>query len=503
MDRTFIWSKQRRTIKGKGTREAYFLDTARSSKQILNKFDNLYFDNEQDIEKFYKKINGSCLYIFTNRGDWKLSCGKSSTCYLPTISLASKQLPRKDNLGRKLNNDRKSFENSFEFCKDIFKQLENSGYVINAVTFIKDNDFDNYIKKVAQEFEKQSQLNKDSLSIEGKKDPNEQLKTDLANNAAENLSKDVVKDAMKESYMLERIKEYFENQHTLREDFSLHIEDIVDADSIERWQDKPAIEVIKAAKKKDRSAIEFIYYQMRGTIAKKMWSDFLGPNKEIAYKRLRDGAKEEWLSIAWQVLTSGFSASLTAYGTERSEIGAIDQFDPGKVKDEDKLWNAFAYIYANKLHLAAKDIGESDKRTGISGVGDNNIETSDISKFNGKAEDSEAFEYKDKSTEDTAIDNIEASEFMDNWKKFVQDDELNNKKRGVSYANALAAILENPEETNLKNLAATIGLARMTFKTYVEKAIEIMDYYGIDQEDLFKGLNTFGSRKVVSYLDKA
>lgn len=503
MEKTYIWSKQKRTIKGKGTREAYFLNLQLSTQQmVIKKFANLYFDNEQDIEKFYKKVNGNCLYIFTNRGDWKISCEKSSTSYLLALILSSKQLPRKDKTGRKFPNERAYFE-SFECCKDILKLLEQSAYFIEGVKFIKDNDFDNYIKKTVQEFEKQSQSNKDTLTIEGKKDPNEQLKTDLANNAAENLSKDVVKNAMKESYMLKRIKEYFENQNHLREDFSLHIEDIVDPSAIEKWDGKPAIDVITAAKKKNKSAIEYIFYKMRGTIAKKMWSDFLGPNKEIAYKRLRDGAKEEWLGIAWQVLTGGFSASLTAYGTERSEIGAIDQFEPGKVKDEDKLWNAFAYIYANKLHLAAKDVGESDKRTGISGVGDNNIETSDISKFNGKAGDSETFEYKDKSTEDIALDNIEASEFMTNWKKFVQDDELNNKKKGVSYANALAAILENPEETNLKNLAATIGLARMTFKTYVEKALEIMDYYGIGQNDLFNGLNTFGPKKVVSYLDKA
>ena len=87
-----------------------------------------------------------------------------------------------------------------------FMMTERDGFytVINASSidqfFNITNDFDNYIKKVAQEFEKQSQLNKDSLSIEGKKDPNEQLKTDLANNAAENLSKDVVKDAMKENF---------------------------------------------------------------------------------------------------------------------------------------------------------------------------------------------------------------------------------------------------------------------------------------------------------------
>ena len=395
----------------------------------------------------------------------------------------------------------------YEDFEDVIAINSRAGKILKRVVVHDPNE---YKKLKSSIIEKQETVNNDLLQIT-KDDPNNALKNEIANAAATNFSKDIYNDALKmkefimEDYMIKRIREYFSNfkgVRRLNEDFSLHIEDIISPSSISKWRDAPAREVIEAAKKKNRSAVEFIFYKMRNVIAKKLWNDYLGPNRGVALRRLRNGADQEWLSIAWQVLTGGFAASKTAYGKDRSEIGTIDQFDIDKVQDPDKLWNAFSYIYANKLHLAAKDVGESEQRTGITGVGEDGISTSDISKFSGKNEDSR-FEYQDRSTEDKALYNVSMGDFISNWKSFVQDKELNTKKsNNVSYANAFATILENPEETNLKNLAEKIGLARMTFKTYVEKAIEIMDEYGIDQEDLFNGLKKFGSSKIASYLDR-
>ena len=385
----------------------------------------------------------------------------------------------------------------------VFSILKQIGQLNNCIGYglIKDDEFKNEIEKNSLNLEKQSQLNKDSLSIENK-DPNEQLKKDIAATTAENMSKDPIKVAsgMKESYMLKRIKEFFENQKHLREDFNLHLKDIISKNSIERWKDVDAVDVITAAKGGSKSAIEYIFYKMESVIAKTMWKNFLGPNKDVAYKRLNSGSKEEWVSIAWQVLTGGFAASLKANGEERHAQSMLDYYDVNKTNSSN-IWADFARIYGQKLALAAGDFNTSESRTGISSSRD--IEVNDISKYANDESSLEDHDYG--STEDIAINNIMDEEFLGKWKQFVQDEELNHKKNkdSPSMANVLFEVLDNPEETNMKNLADSIGLARGTFKAYLENALNIMtSIYDIDPSELFGQLKNYGATKIKSYLDR-
>ncbi len=482
-------------------------DDGKTYKTIDPKMAKLVYTNE-DMGQLYNYVKDNALYLYYKSPKRplfvKLFCEKDKNGNFKAITSNEVSLPQANNNTRNC----KIESSRLKFIAGLSKYLGTANFKLDTVLYVKDVSRNDYLIKA----EKQLSQNKDKLSIDQQEDKNEQLKKDLAAKTGENMSKDIYQAAMKENYMIKRIKEFFENQKHLTEDFALHIDEIVSPASISEWEGEDASKIIRAAQKGSRTAREYIFYKMEGAIAKTMWHNFLGSNKDAAYRRLRDGAKEEWLSIAWQVLTGGFSASLTAYGTERSEISTLDQFDLSKVKT-DNIWSAFTVIYTQKLGLAAKDFNEANARSGISGTGDNNITTSDYAKYSNVDNDDESnysgvsdegFEGGYENPESYALHNAAHSEFMNKWKEFVQDEELNTKKKGVSPANVLSAVLSNPEETNMKNLADDIGLARMTFKVYLEKAIEIMtSYYGIEPQELFSELKSNDSSKIASYLDAA
>lgn len=274
------------------------------------------------------------------------------------------------------------------------------------------------------------------------------------------------------------------------------------------WEDKDFADCIKAAKKGDQTAIGYIMYIMEPAIVSSYWKNYVGPSGKLGQIKInKDGGLKQsflsWIGIALKTLVYGGRATKRKDGSDKIKASTLKGFDLSKVTG-DPL-RQFAVLFRRDLITQATDINTEKKRRGLSGDGDDELSVFSLNDFDGGEDAGERFAsqvdhsiYSPSSIEDDVFAHLSNEGFKGKWLDFCQDDELNHGK--VTPAQCFKLLLENPGETNLRNLADKVGCSRNSFQTYCQKAVSILKDYDLSYQDLMQAIDNYGSEKIASYL---
>src|SRR5574344_1883386 len=302
--------------------------------------------------------------------------------------------------------------------------------------------------------------------------------------------------------VLRRIREYFRYNRHFMESQNFSTKDFVNPASIEEWNGVDSKKVLTAAKRGEKSALEYLFYKADPLVKSIYWKNFLGPNGLARSNRIRNGSREDWLSIAWITLTDGYTEGTRLNGEEKNQKGAIELYMPSKVTGNPLT--AFMSIYRLKLMDAAKEANRASNNHGINAdiADDQNIHVGDLKMYDDSDREAVPEEYIQKDdTSENMMMSIEDEEFMENWSSFVQDETLQKENsKGFSAAKVFKCVLKNKKAKNMKELAAKIGMSRGTFETYLNNAVALLKKYDISQEALYRAIDSIGEKKLASYL---
>jgi len=301
------------------------------------------------------------------------------------------------------------------------------------------------------------------------------------------------------------------------EDFD--ISKVINPSSINKWSNKSNKEVFKAAKKGDKTALEYLFWRMKGAITNAFWKRFLGPSGTIRKYRIdHENAWEEWLGIAWMAMAGGFDEAFS--GTAKS---ALESFNPDSV-DEDKMMNVFAGRFKLILGNAALSANTAKKRSGLVGVPgeaeigvsqyeptwtegkDDSWSDDEIKSSHGHKDDT--FEEMYTGSFKDVEDKMESDEFLKKWRRFVQDPDLHKPQRAnrrneggasVTPADILGEIIGNTK-ASFPEMTKQFGIARNSIAALLERAQKIMDNYEVSNQELMTAIKYLGNDKVASYL---
>lgn len=274
------------------------------------------------------------------------------------------------------------------------------------------------------------------------------------------------------------------------------------------WEDKDFADCIKAAKKGDQTAIGYIMYVMEPAIVSAYWKNYVGPSGKLGQIKInKDGGLKQsflsWVGVALKTLVYGGRATKRKDGSDKIKASTLKGFDLSKVTG-DPL-RQFAVLFRRDLITQATDINIEKKRRGLSGDGGDELSVFSLNDFDGGEDAGERFAshldrsiYSDNNVENDVFSTLSNDTFKENWLDFCQDDELNHGK--VTPAQCFKLLLENPDETNLRNLADKAGCSRNSFQAYCQKAVSILKNYDIEYSDLTKAMDKYGAEKIASYL---
>jgi len=331
--------------------------------------------------------------------------------------------------------------------------------------------------------------------------------------------------------MLTQIKERVRHQKLLEgyktaKDFS--VAKIVLPSSINKWAGKSNKEVFEAAKKKDKGALEYLFYKMEPVIQQAFWKNYLGPSGEMRRYRIQhESAWEQWLGIAWMVLTGGFDefnskeGTSALFGTTNKDGERTGGFDVSK-NSEESIMGVFANKYKMLLKNAAVNSNLSKDTGGITGkelsggsasvkvhqyeptwydsdVDDNEWDDESMSHTSRGYKD-DTFEAAYENSFKEVDDNLYATEFLKKWKNYVQDPALRKDTKGVTAADIFHEIIENPK-AEFRAMGAKFGISRNSAATLMDTAQKKLADYNISGQELMTAIQHLGNSKVASYLN--
>ena len=324
----------------------------------------------------------------------------------------------------------------------------------------------------------------------------------------------------------QRLKAY-KLQEGFKSNNDFDVSKVVSPASISKWSkhdtDKEGQKkIFKAARKGDKSALEYIFWKMKGAIQGAFWKNYLGPNGAMRKYRIQhENAWEQWLGIAWMTLVGGFSTEKSHFkkdkdGNDTDELkikGAIDTFDVDKI-DAGNPMSIFANRYRLMLRNSAGEANHVASNIGMTGTditmktGPKTVqyeptwyEKGDKDGYNPDNDDSGSSSgpsYQDE-TFDIVNNNEQTANFLNNWKKFAQDPRLKTGTKGTSIANLFFEAISD-KDASYADLAAKYHIARNSVATCLQKAVEILSEYGITGQDLMYAIKTLGNDKISSYL---
>jgi len=301
---------------------------------------------------------------------------------------------------------------------------------------------------------------------------------------------------------------------------------VVDQYSLKKWANRSAEDVIKAAKKKDKTALEFLFVQMGGTIYNVFDKNFMGSNSQIkSYRINNENAWDDWLEIAWFVLVEGFDEFNEGYNTSweaelegKTRADTVSVIDAFKIEqNKGNLYGAFAKLYASKLFNAARNSNVTKMAGGMTGreLSGGAIENKEVKVNNydpswaerdkelswnpdGDDTSSGGGGYHD-STFDDVDDKINAEKFLSKWKQFTKDPALKKGTKNVTVADVFHETINNSAAA-FPQMAQKFGIARNSVAALLQNAQEIMEKYNIAGKELMTAMQYFGNDKVASYL---
>jgi hypothetical protein len=266
-------------------------------------------------------------------------------------------------------------------------------------------------------------------------------------------------------------------------------------------------QIFKAAKKGDKSAINYIWLRVADeNVGKTFWKSYLGPNGAARQRRISQGAFYDWAAIAYETLTTGNKDYTDTKGT-------LETFDPDKYTSGD-LFKNFGFYYWNKLRNSAKESNFNDATSGVSGTpGIKKGVTSEqsggkafsVGEYDPQLMDQEAEDkgIYDDPTGNSVIDNEDMADFITAWRDCVSDSSVTTPKTGgiIPIELMKVVILAGPNADSFSLLTDRYPqVSRNTIANYLKDVVKTMGDYDIEYADLMKAIKTLGEDKVASYI---
>jgi hypothetical protein len=311
----------------------------------------------------------------------------------------------------------------------------------------------------------------------------------------------------------EMLKQIHERLHAyqLREGFTsqkdFDVSTVVKPGSISKWEGKPAKQIIEAAKLlNDTTAIEYIFWKMKGAITSTFWNKYLGPNGTIRRYRIQnEDAWEQWLGIAWMSLVGGFKEGTAAgrtiqkTGQEREgSKGALETYKLNDADNDDAVWGKFAKLFKQILFNSAYHANNSTKGGGMYGNTETVMQYEPTWAGSDDGEGEEGELYHDE-TYESAESNLSAEQFLPRWEQFVQSAALQQGSKGITPAMVFYEVIDDPK-AEFRQMAAKFGISRNTCADLMTKAQNEMAKYDITGQELMNAIKVFGNDKIASYL---
>ena len=442
--------------------------------------------------------------------------------------LQQKQIEELSLLNKNKSRVLEEINNSISFrCKNtIIEQFKNADEPKNTIDMINkclNGTMSVYMlnKEFNNEFAKMIELTNEIQKNYAEHPYLDQVVQAMEDNMTGNKYIKVGNQAYKEAfeYYKEKVHEILK---TLREaDLSVSLNDIKDVTdkkiqdgvnlvdriyrtpSNEKWEDKDFIDAVNAARDGDQTAIGFLMYKHSPMIASTYWRNFLGPDAKMRKIRIeKDGGLKSsflgWIGICLKALVKGGVDIAKKNGGERHKFSTLEGFDENRVKGKPE--NAFAAHFKLDVIEQAKVYNTLDANNGVSNADGENITMTNLEFDNGRERtggEDDAFIHD--SVEDAILDKVQKDGFLKNWIDYCQDEELNDGKKCTPAA-ALWKLLTNPDATNLKAVAEEMGVSRGTFEALAKKAVGLLSNYSLDYSQLMNACDTYGVRKIASYL---
>jgi hypothetical protein len=312
--------------------------------------------------------------------------------------------------------------------------------------------------------------------------------------------------------------------HKLQEGFKskddFDVSKIVTPGSISKWEGKPAAVIITAAKEQhDKSALEYIFWKMKGAITNTFWKKYLGPNGAMRkYRIVTEDAWEQWLGIAWMSLTGGFKEG-SAAGKNDSYInddikkevigskGALDEFKINPDWSDSATWSILGKRYKLILWNSAVQSNQANMSNGMRGAKGEVVYQYDPvwdDKYNNydnelSSESREASLSFQDSTFNEVEDDLSSDTFLNKWQEYVQDAKLQNGSKGITPAMVFHEVLSNPK-AEFRAMGVKFGISRNNCANLMALAQNELVKYDITNQDLMDAISKFGNKKIASYL---
>lgn len=274
--------------------------------------------------------------------------------------------------------------------------------------------------------------------------------------------------------------------------------------SIDEWEGVNFVQIAKAAMNGDKSAKEYIFWQMKDIIETKfskdrkrisIWAKHLNISEKNGEYSAND-VVDNWVSASWMAVFDGYPI------TDTNTIGPFIKYvKPGRELDY-LTWVYYTKVGAilymsNNLEATG---GMSTELTRNLGNVKQDLTTSSSNEKVGTGDHSINREVQDDITSDMANPE-EEFELRDNLKMFrafTRDPELTEKKNGFSPMIAFKTVIANMAkgenaEKNVANLAAKYNVSRNTFANYAQKAAnDLVEVYNITLNDLQNLIKRYG-----------
>jgi hypothetical protein len=103
-------------------------------------------------------------------------------------------------------------------------------------------------------------------------------------------------------------------------------------------------QVIRDAKQGNKTAIKYVFYELRENITKTFFSSFLGEINRS--EKIKDDIFDEWVNIAYEVLTTGDQEYkvIDKEGNERERISTLEYFNVDKFEKRNNKVTPFSSL---------------------------------------------------------------------------------------------------------------------------------------------------------------
>lgn len=286
-----------------------------------------------------------------------------------------------------------------------------------------------------------------------------------------------------------------------------------------KWAGKTEAELLKAAKKGDSSALNYIFMKS-GSVIFKAFKTYTGPDSFYFSQAVKNGDYEDFIAEAYALLKNGFVNRMGVTNLK----SPLSTFKPEMFEEGDKL-NKFKYYYLQYLKNMAQSLKNEEETAGVAtwdtdevgnikGKNEKNIKmrfTSLDNELSGSHDrgDADNGKYQDYlldaaaedngtqySLEDEYIQDEEISNFIDGWKELTKDE-----KFAGDVAKCIEGLIKYPDckaEECAKKVYGTpeeLGIEDWEFhnqyglkftNTLRKKFPKLLEKYGLSLEDFFK-----------------